>query len=235
MLEAQRKRLSAHVPRIRFLENDIENGFGRQRYDLIILNEMIADLTVVKVRKGWLKEKRFALEGEVKEAVALIKEFQIQVEDAPPLFLFNIGALKVLRNLKKALLPGGKAYIAEYGSLHSYPKSLRLNGHTEHSIHFGHLFHVAKRLGLHPQLEKFSDFLGFNQRVEVIEAQCLDSLKGHLLAFLGREIPPRAYTEEMLRKKLGDFDQFANISFKPVGSGESFMDPGLFWMLSVSP
>ena len=38
----------------------------------------------------------------------------------------------------------------------------------------------------------------------------------------------------MLKEQLDDFDQFVNIDFRKVGSGESFMDPGGFWVLSMS-
>ena len=122
----------------------------------------------------------------------------------------------------------------EYGDPNFYPKRVDLRGHAEHSIHFGHIFNVAKDLGLDPKLEKLSNFLDFDSKVEVIQRECLHYLKDHLLAFVGREIPARAYTRKMLQERLDDFDRFVNIDFRQVGSEESFMDPGGFWVLSMS-
>jgi hypothetical protein len=91
---------------------------------------------------------------------------------------------------------------------------------------------AADRLDLNPELEKLSTFLGFDTGVEVIRDP--HYLIEHLLAFLGRDLPRRAFTREMLESRLDDLECFVNLQFAPVGGGESFLDPGNFWVLSVS-
>jgi len=235
LLKSQRQILKKHSNLTKFIQGDIETcDFKHKKFDLIISNEMIADLNTVKLKRSDIKRSSLTSEYK-KRAASLIKKFKLNIGDAPKEFLFNLGAIEFLHDIKKILAVGGKAYIVEYGNEWSYPKASRLKGHTEYSIHFGFLMKVADQLNMDPRLIPLVDFLPFNKRIKVINATSFFLINDYLLPFLNRErIPKKVYTEEMLRKKIGEiFDRLSFVGLTYLGSREATLDPSVFFMLDL--
>ncbi|HLD82522.1 MAG TPA: SAM-dependent methyltransferase [Candidatus Omnitrophota bacterium] len=235
LLASQRRVSNAHRLRTEFiLGNAQSHNFKNKTFDLIISNEMIADLRIVKLSKSNMGNSALVY-GEKKRAIDLIKRFKLNVSDAPKEFLFNLGAAEFLLAIKRILRPGGEAYIIEYGNLWSYPKAVHLKGHTEYSIHFGHLKELARKINMSPRVTKLADFLPFNKKIKVVSYISWLHINEHLLPFLSYErLPYMAYTEGMMKEKIGKiFDRLDFIGFSYVGNKETLCDSGLFLVLSM--
>lgn len=235
LLRSQREMSKTHSSVTTFIQGDIQNhNFGRKRFDIVISNEMIADLVTVKLKKGYLKDNTRLSENR-KRAVSLIKKFRIDVSSAQEVFLFNLGAIEFLHTIKKILKPRGKAYVVEYGSEWWYPRALHLRGHTEYSIHFGFLAKVAKQLSLNPHISLLVDFLPFNKNIKVINYTSWHCINNELLPFLNQKrIPKMVYTKDMIKEKIGEIlDKLSFIGLCDIQSKEVLMAPVEFCVLSL--
>jgi len=235
LLEAQRKMLKPHRRLTRFVRGDIESkAFVKATFDLIISNEMIADLTAVKLTRADIK-KDISLSKIKNKACSLIREFKITVSDAPQEFMFNLGAVGFLKTVKKILKPKGEAYIVEYGNRWSYPRAAYLKGHAEYSIHFGHLAQAAGKLGLNPVITSLLDFFPFDRAAAIMTSASYDGIKNCLLPFLGLPpMPDIPYTEDAMRKYGGEFfNRLSFVGLTRLGEGEHELDPAGFLVLNL--
>ena len=217
------------------LWGDIEQfDFKQKQYDCIISNEVIADLSTVKLKKSEMEDFSRLSESQ-KKAVSLIKDFELDTTDAFEEFLFNLGAIELLKTIKKILKSGGRAYLIEYGNEWSYPQAVGLKGHTEYSIHFGFLKKAAECFGLQPNLTSLLEFLPFDKEAKILNDVSWILLSKYLLPFLKREsLPYTVYTEEMIRNKMGRyFDRLSFVSFTHLGCNEVVLDPADFQVLSL--
>jgi len=221
-----------HLPLVSFRTgNAFTASFEEAAYDLIISNEMIADLPVVKLKKG--EPPHGNAEA---EAWRMAGEFGLDFSDAPPEFTVNIGALRFLSSLNRALKKGGKAYVIEYGSPHGYPVAYHVTDHTEYSIHMGHMMSAADRLGMGPDLRPLPEFLRFQEHVDVLEDIIHAALFQHLLPLIGVEAESsRVYTQDMLTEALPDIiPKTANLQFVPIESQGGIVYPKAFYALTLS-
>jgi len=212
LLKSQKKINFQHAKRISFLQGDGQRlPFKNNSLDYVILNEVIADFDVVKLDKNNLfKSSNGPKLSKAKEAIL---NYNVQIDDAPKKFLFGLGIVKLLEELKRVLKPEGTALIIEYGSMWSYPQAVKLKGHREYSVHFGHLKQVANALGFSCEMANLLDFLKFRKDVET-----LDSISFHLLEKIIRKrhlrVSSSAPTKEMLKNKLKtDYQKFKNLRF----------------------
>jgi len=205
-------------------------SFDEGKYSLVICNEMIADLPVIKLKRGEQPK-----EGLEKEAWDLAERIQLDFSDAPPQFVLNIGALQLITNIWRALAPGGRAYIVEYGSPHAYATARDVTDHTEYTIHFGHLIAAAKHLGMEATLFPLHEFLRFSGDIRVMDEPSHNSLFRHLLPFLGIEAEPtRVYTEQMLRSAYPQVvGKVKNLGFVPLSSLGGIKYPDKFYLLRL--
>ncbi|MFH1488897.1 MAG: SAM-dependent methyltransferase, partial [Pseudomonadota bacterium] len=178
--------------------NAYSDSLPERAFDLVICNEMIADLPVVKIKKD--EEVEDGFESGARE---LGRRLGLDFSDAPPEFILNSGALQLLVTLSRTLKPGGRAFIVEYGSPHGYPVAYRITNHVEYSIHFGHLLTAARNLGMDADLTGLDAFLRFQGDVEVLDSPSHGALFHHLLPFLGIEADSsRVYTRDELAAAL---------------------------------
>jgi SAM-dependent methyltransferase len=210
--------------------NALADPIDEKAYDIVISNEVIADLAVIKLSRE--RRRRKGPEG---EAWDLVKKIGLNLSDAPPQFILNIGALKFLSNLSRALKLGGKAYVVEYGSPLSYPVSQFITDHTEYSIHFGHLLRGASAFGLEGTLQPLTEFLRFDADLEVLDNLSHEALFNHLLPFLGIEAHARrVYTRSMLTQSLSEvFQKVQNLAFVPLKSLKGIAYPDGFYVLKL--
>ncbi len=190
---------------------------------LVISNEVIADLETVRL-------SRTAVEAgspppgspeALGRAHALLRRHRIPIDDAPERFWFNLGALQLVEELWRVLAPGGAAVLTEFGDWESYPIESTHLGHSEFSIHFGHLMHVARSLGFDAEGTDIVALLEMDTELEVLSTTrshfvCLQAL----LQRRGVNLQKIAYTREQLealtegRIALSDIE---GLRFAPVG------------------
>jgi len=229
LLKSQRENNREHRGRVLFRIGNIQDIQGSGAvYDLLIANEMIADLPVVKMAKGDEGEG-----GQASEGWAVGRELGLDFSDAPPLFILNLGALRFLVALRTLLARGGTGYITEYGSTWAYPKAYHVTNHREYSIHFGHLTRAASTLGLEARLADLPGFLGFRGDLVVLDSLCHRSLFDHLLPFLGiQAVSSRVYTREMLSEAIPDIlPGLRNLGFASLDTQGGIIYPKGFYVL----
>jgi len=231
----QKKQCSEHDSIVTFISGDIAIfDFKDKRFDLIICNEMIADLGI-----GTAKIEN--LNNHVIETAAeeLILKYHLDYtpnyQSKDQIVTVNTHAAFFIEKISKLLSKKGHAVIVEYGSLNTFPQAVILHDHTEYSIHFGHLRQVSESLGFKTRIESLVDYLGFNGNCMVLNKQSWHAISNYLLPFL--EKPPLQrliYTEKMLIEKVcGLYDNIVNVKFQPL-SEDNFITPFGFQVLVLS-
>ena len=197
---SQRQLCAAHADRVSFVAGDVERYAFADTFDLIVANEMIADLSVEE-RDG---------------------------------SLINSGAIALVEKLPSLLAPGGYAALTEYGSTVEPPMPVKLPGHIEHSIHFGHLLEAAERVHLEARCLQLVEYLGFDAGVEVLSRHSLHLLQQVSPALLGPTVPSLSYDRAQLAQLLGEaLDRIGNLFFLPVANTDTFMSPAGFLALEL--
>ncbi len=231
---AQRQTLGAHAAAVHFQTADAETAdLGEAQYDLIVSNEVIGDFTAVRLTRAELgidppdaaetpgnPTAELAAAPELDAVRDLVRRLELPLGDAPETFYLNVGAIRLIEKLWRALRPGGAAVLTEYGDEHRYPMLNTLLDHPEFSIHFGLLRHVAQRLGFRASFEFVIDFLEF-QRDEMTLGATRSSFVGlqQLFAEHGLALDKRAYTPATLKALVGDrlrLDEVFPLPFEPV-------------------
>lgn len=218
----QRSRLANH--RVMVRDGDcMKTSLPPDAYDLIIANEMIGDLPAIELNHAQIglgdfteeaRARRLDALGEVGEILA---KYELPIQDAPDPFYLNMGAIRLLPRIAAWLRPGGMAVATEFGELSRYPRISTHLDHPEQSIHFGHLIHVAKRLGLATAFEYVIDMIELDR-----SAQGLATTRSYyraLAAMLARHdiaIEKIGYTRSMWDDLVGnaiDPASFGDIHF----------------------
>jgi len=209
---------------VRFVRANASRGLPLREgsVDLLLSNEVIADLETVRLLRADVGAKKVPAKAHpsVKEALALIRRHDLPVDDAPEVFWLNLGALKLVEELARALRPGGAAVLTEFGGESRYPVESTHLSHGEFSIHFGHLAHVARRLGLEVELTDVLSLLGFDGDVRVLATtrSFFESLRT-LLGRRGISLQKLAYTEKGMRDLLAgrmDLEKLHGLSFRAI-------------------
>ncbi len=231
---SQKERTSPHKDKVRIVGGDAEAlPLPDQSVDLLLANEMIADLPVVPVRRQDLE----AGGHEGGFGADVVRRYDLPYDDAPGLFFVNVGAVRLLEECARVLKPGGAAFLSEFGSLTQYPEQSTHLDHPEFSIHFGHLRAAAAKLGLEASVEELASILKLDGRVEVLQTtqSFFDTLRA-FLAGQGVRMEKVAYTKDMFRELLGgkvDLDRLEGVRFTPCGQRVLGLKPPEFKALIV--
>lgn len=232
---AQRARCARHAGKLNFILGNIEtHQFVGEPFDLVVSNEVIADLGVATISLESVENGPLRNEGE-----ALAAEYQLEcipiLQGSQRKAVLNVGAIKMLQNLSHCMGEGSAAVITEYGSSGLSPKAVQFENHKEFTVHFGHLVQVAERLGFKTSLTSMGAAIGFDEKCETIRMESFRTLSGGILPALGREpIPMLAYTAQSLRDAVGDLmDDLGNLQFLSLAHPASF-SPFRFEQLLLS-
>ena len=213
---SQRERCRVHEAVTSFETGNIEDhDFNGRRFDLILANEVIADLRVGVAQLSHLKEHTSESEAE-QQALKYKLPYESKEIQPKEAIAINLGAIRLLERLPQLLSARGAAVITEYGDIDAFPRVVELSDHKEYSIHFGHLLQVAERLSMQPLLDNLGSFLAADAEAETIETTSWHLLSRYLLPFLGRDCLERlAYDRSMLRDVIGnDIDLIGNLRFQ---------------------
>ncbi len=175
--------------------------------DLLLANEVVADLRTVLLRKKMLLAY---LRGRARErprdpvalAMFLIRKYQIPFADAPEEFYFNLGTALFLERIRRTLKTGGAAILTEFGEVASYPSCTHHLNHDEYSIHWGQMAFLAKQLGFaRVELLDLPSLLPFDPRTEMFAGD-FEEIR-YVFKKFGLAPPPlAAYPKEDLEKIL---------------------------------
>lgn len=230
----QRRALADAPVRVDFLAGDAERAeLGRGAWDLVLANEMIGDLGVVRLERDeatGLLAGRPPADLPAEWGALLQRHPSVLAEaDLPDEAFFNVGAFRLLETLARALRPGGWAYLSEFGDEHRFPVLSEHLDHPEFSIHFDHLRRVAHDLGLEASFEEVVDLMGFVPSTEV-----LVTTRGQFAALrdvarrLGGRLEKRAYTRDELAAALGPrlpLARLEGLKFQPLGQRVMGLQP----------
>jgi len=197
--DSQRRLCRPHGDRVAFMHGDVERlRLTPASVDVVLANEMIADLSIGSADPNNLLSRRPQTEAE-----SLVQRFGLAWNHSLPRLAVNVGAIHLVEHLASWLAPGGTAVITEYGSLENAPALVALEGHNEYSIHFGHLMQVACALRLTAQTENLGEFLEADGDYEVVRRTSLQMLRYHLLPHIGAGVlPARTYYAAALQRQL---------------------------------
>ncbi len=193
-LQASQKKINAEFPTQYVLQNAERLKLPKKSVDLLVSNEVIADFRAVKLKKSDLKKRQ--LSGNAGKALAFIKKYELQLQDAPEEFYFNFGAALFLERIQAVLAPGGTAVITEFGDF-AYPTATHHLNHDEYSIHWGHMLQLAHALGLKATLQDMGSLVPFNHHIEMFSGDIFE-LNRILRKHNRKELEPRAYAREEL-------------------------------------
>jgi hypothetical protein len=200
--ESQRSLCRAHQRRMTFMLGDVETlQLPAACADVVIANEMIADLSI-----GRADTTRLAGNGPRNEAESLVQQYRLDWTTALPQCAVNVGAIRLVEHLGSWLAPDATAVMTEYGSVTQLAAVVPLDGHNEYSIHFGHLAQVATALEMDARTENLGDFLGADGDCQVVRRTSLQMLRYHLLPHLrAADLPARTYDAAALQAQLGEW------------------------------
>ena len=145
----------------RFIVGDFLDIGIREKFDLVICNEVLADFpTIVNMSKenARIEEKDREI---YKDALRMAEEYHLAAKGN-----LNYGAVKFLEKVKGMLNEKGAVFICEQGS--KTPERIRVEDHVEYTIDFEMLGKVAKKLGFRTKTGRMTEFLGAKNRKAVL-------------------------------------------------------------------
>jgi SAM-dependent methyltransferase len=231
---AQARRLAAAslLDKVTWLGANAEHiELPESSFDLVLSNEVIGDLTNVKLSRELLglddehspAESYAAWSAETAERLGptgrVLRAYSIDLSDSPAEFFFNVGSVELLERIARALRPGGGAFLSEYGERSRYPIAGTHLDHIEFSIHFAPLLQVAERLGLSASLHPVQELIGLERSALTLATTrtYFSSLRAMLLA-AGRELDKVAYTREMFEDLIRgafELEHLGDLRFHP--------------------
>jgi SAM-dependent methyltransferase len=171
--------------------------------DLVISNENMADMTPVKLTRQEVESGK----GDTpvhQEGLDWIRRLGLALGNGMPAeFMFNLGPLRFLSETWRVLKPGGHAVLVEFGLEEGWPAPVKLPGHTEYEVHFGHLRQAARRLGFQERYGALPQFFGMKPDTRLLCTGAAYTIRRFCEA-AGKPFAIRAYTESELKEALGD-------------------------------
>lgn len=229
-LQRFQKETNKAYSNINFICANIQtHNFCDQKYDLIISNEMIADLDVEVANKSNCINGKPSNESE-----KLIIENSLKVMDFPEKFIFNLEAIRLIFLIKRILKANGIAFVSEYGTMNEPAFAVPLPGHFEYSIQFSHLEDIAKKIFDNSNLTTVYDYLSFDGESLMIANEDRATLFGCLMPYLGKEeLPALAYDKELLLETIGEevYNGIKNLQFYKLHENKTHLNPKQFYAL----
>jgi ubiquinone/menaquinone biosynthesis C-methylase UbiE len=171
--------------------------------DLAIDNENLADMTPVKLTKKELMEGSSDSEQH-QEALDWIRRTRLSIGPHPPdEVIFNLGPIRFVAELWRVLKPGGHAFLTEFGIDEGWPSPVKLPGHTEYEVQYGHLRQAIRWLGFQERYLSLPQFLALKPDTKVLCTGAAYTIQRFCQA-MNRPFAVRAYTEKELQQALGD-------------------------------
>ena len=171
--------------------------------DLVVSNENMADMTPVRLTRREVKSGQCETAAH-QESLEWIRRLELSWEGGiPEECIFNLGALRFVKEVWRVLKPGGRAILIEFGIEKGTVRPVKLPGHTEYEVHFGHLRQAARWLGFQEKYGALPQFLGIKPDTRVLCTGAAYAIRRFCEAE-GKPFAIRAYTESEFKQALGD-------------------------------
>ena len=225
LMANQRKVLADLLPEQKHFHQDATKFDLRQRFDLILSNEVIADFPVASVQSVPASNGQDSSSW-TGEGVAYLRKYDLTTEGTPTNFKINVGAMMFIERCWNHLNPGGTLVLSEYGSATRYPVQAYHLNHEEFSIQFSHLAECATKIGFDCRLLSLREFLALDDEVAVFSGReehllCLN----HIVKQHGITFPYAIFSQDEFKKRAGGISEeieLRGISFLPLNKGFYF-------------
>jgi SAM-dependent methyltransferase len=168
LLKRQRERLADFRDRVSFVQADIHDIMGSIRgCDLFIMNEVMGDLDVTT---------GLCAQDLPEDARRIIEGYGLSVPENGE-FTLNTGAIRLVESLCRwgvpaflsehscdPVIPQDMPYLARGLDRDSFPREIRLHGHSEYTVRFSHLTAVARALGRKTRTGSLLELLGLPEK-----------------------------------------------------------------------
>lgn len=158
--------------------------------DLILCNEVIADLTAIPY------DPEETQEGDAIDALrARVAKYRLPTPRGPR--WYNLGAWQMLEEVARILKPGGAAVITEFGAIDRDPQETEQLDHPEVSIRFDHLMVIGRTLGMRMQCVPLAELLDIKVQTHWLAQHSYAALRARARSHSGH-LPARAWTAQTL-------------------------------------
>lgn len=211
-LQERQKETLREFPNVSFHLADAESLPFEKISALVVCNEVIADLDSVEMA---LEEAKFSKDENIKCLLEFVSETEKNV-------IFNIGAVKLIKDLNRILLPGSNVVITEHGVWEDARLAITgkidnsENSHIEFSINWKYLYNFSKRLGFDSKIMPLIDFLNFDKNCEVVNFNDVRALN-----IVYPDLPilaiPATLIEKLLNMSISDIRKSAGLRLPKIG------------------
>jgi len=163
--------------------------------DLIVSNEVIADLQAVPV------DPRAPDSPAARQALELL--LAAGVQPFPGRTWVNLGAFHLVAEIARVLRPGGAAWLSEFGVCDQPPQEAVQLDHPEVAIQVEHLAAVARHHGLSVTVEPLADVLGLDPTTLQISRASWRAVRA-LARSRGLHLPARSWSVPDLSRELAE-------------------------------
>jgi ubiquinone/menaquinone biosynthesis C-methylase UbiE len=179
LIEQRRRLIQAELPAAYVQGQAANPPLSDNVFDIVICNEVIADLPVRAISARDPSGKR------------------------KPIYA-HTEATRLLRAIARLLRPGGIAIVTEYGALSEPPIPTVHLDHPEFAIHFAQLLAAARRAGLEARVTPLSSFLSVNEETVMLSAtqESILCLR-HALDGFASPVTYKAYDSQGWEKQYG--------------------------------
>jgi cyclopropane fatty-acyl-phospholipid synthase-like methyltransferase len=179
--------------RFSFIAGDFLGEKLREKFDLIICNEVLADFPTIVNMTLYDPKLKDEDKDDYYDAVSLAKFYGLSL---PKVSNFNYGAVKFLDKARALVADGGKIFVCEHAS--EKPARIGVHGHSEYTIDFPALEKVAARLRFaHVERGTLSGLLqAKNTKAVVFYMQPELKMLYGFLKRLGVSVDQKAYSPE---------------------------------------
>lgn len=199
LIDIQKKVLDDN--KVRFHNCNCEN-FCEGKFDIIICNEVIADLSC---------ERNDSLSVEGKEYVS---RYKIDISQEKE--YINLGAFKAIENIYNMLNEGGVAFVSEYKENDGLAKiSNMMNDHMEVSVNFTNIISVAQQNGFHVNYISLQDFLNIQDWRVLTDSSLFNFINIY-------DMPKLYYTEDDVMRI--NTSEIKNFCFRSIYEDTIFFD-----------
>lgn len=185
---------------------------------LVISNEVIADLDSVEMT---LEEAELSKDENITSLLGFVSKTEKNV-------IFNTGAVKLIKDLNRILLPGSNIVITEHGVWEDARLAITgkidnsENSHIEFSINWKYLYNFSKVLGFDCEIMPLIDFLNFDKNCEVANFNDIRALN-----IIYPDLPilalPVTFIEKLLNMSVSDIRKSTGLKLPKIG-GQGFPD-----------